>query len=98
MRQGSTPYHTLFDSDEDEAVDPPTGPSRLNIGNSTRVGESEWHTVTKRRRRRSIQEVRYHQCNFTVRLAHTPRIPTYLVQRQQCQAAQVMFLVLMANH
>ena len=58
MRQGSKPGHILFDSDEDEAVDPPTGPARLNIGNNTRVGESEWQTVTKRRRRRSIQDVK----------------------------------------
>ena len=53
------PQHTYFDTDSSDSDDQPTrSTQRLNIGGSSRPGE-EWHTVTKKRRRRqSVQNVK----------------------------------------
>ena len=60
MRETTNSRHTFFDenSDDDQQAERPTSTQRLNIGNRSPHGEGEWHTVTPRRRRKSVQDVK----------------------------------------
>ena len=59
MHETTNSRHIHFDddSDDDQQAERPTS-TRLNIGNRSSLGEEEWHTVTSRRRRKSVQDVK----------------------------------------